>query len=91
MAKKSYLKSTFNFLSEDDLKFLSKKLQSVFFINLKFTTSFKLSQLFIPIIILSKLYSGDCLYLLICIQISGTINLGDNIIFIGDKYNQTNV
>ena len=41
-------------------------------------------------LILSKLYSGDCLYLLICIQISGTINLGDNIIFIGDKYNQTN-
>ena len=27
MAKKSYLKSTFNFLSEDDLKFLSKKIK----------------------------------------------------------------
>lgn len=31
--------------------------------------------------ILTKLYSGECLYLLICIQISGLINLNDNIIF----------
>jgi GTPase SAR1 family protein len=32
-------------------------------------------------IILTKLYSGDCIYLLICVQISGTIKLGDNIVF----------
>lgn len=32
-------------------------------------------------IILTKLYSGDCLYLLTCVQISGTVNQGDNIFF----------
>ncbi len=31
--------------------------------------------------VLKTLYSGDCLYLLTCIQISGTINQGDTIAF----------
>jgi signal recognition particle receptor subunit beta len=33
------------------------------------------------IIVLTKIYSGDCIYLLICVQISGIIKLGDNIVF----------
>jgi signal recognition particle receptor subunit beta len=33
-------------------------------------------------IVLTKLYSGDCIYLLICVQISGIIKLGDNIVFL---------
>jgi len=31
--------------------------------------------------VLKKLYSGDCLYLLTCIQISGSLNLGDSVNF----------
>lgn len=42
-------------------------------------------------LVLTKLFSGDCLYLLICVQISGSINLGDNIVFTSDinKSNKT--